>query len=234
MRKLSIQQIRLFASSKNGKLLSTEYYGNKVKLHWECEKQHQFYSKWNDVKDGHWCPSCAKNNKLTLTEAETLAHLHSGRCLSTEYKNCMTKLLWECKEGHTWFATVNHIKQSESWCPFCASFTYENKCRDIFSDIYKEPFAKHRVYYDSINKLRFFEFDGFNANLSIAFEYHGKQHYVYPNFWHSSKQEFLAQLERDVQKRHYCKKFNIRLIEIPYTENKTLQEFILRELSNEI
>lgn len=233
MKKLNIEQIQLFASTKNSKLLSDVYQNNKNKLHWECEKQHQFYAKWNDVNDGHWCPICAKNKKLTLEDAQEIARLRLGECVSSTYKNCMTKLQWKCSKNHTWFATLNHIKQSNSWCPICTSFYHEAKCREILSDLYQTDFIKQRIYYDLTNKLKFFELDGLNSNLKLAFEYHGKQHFVYPNFWHNSKQEFLEQLDRDIKKRQYCKLNGIQLIEIPYTENETLREYILLELLRE-
>jgi hypothetical protein len=49
-----------------------------------------------------------------------LALKKEGRCLSGEYINNSTHMLWECKKGHQWFATFNCIKDKGSWCPFCS------------------------------------------------------------------------------------------------------------------
>lgn len=40
----------------------------------------------------------------TLEEMRALAAARGGRCLSTEYVNTSTHLLWECANGHQWKA----------------------------------------------------------------------------------------------------------------------------------
>ena len=64
----------------------------------------------------------------------------------------------------------------------------------------------------------YYEFDGYNEEHKIAFEYHGYQHYVYPNFFHKTEKDFLSNQERDKAKEEYCKENNIKLIIIPYTD----------------
>ena len=41
-----------------------------------------------------------------------------GKCLSKEYINGKTKLLWECSEGHQWEAILDSVKRG-SWCAVC-------------------------------------------------------------------------------------------------------------------
>ncbi len=55
---------------------------------------------------------------LTIQELRTIAKGKNGKCLSEEYIDCRTKLLWECEEGHQWKALPYAIKQG-SWCPKC-------------------------------------------------------------------------------------------------------------------
>ncbi len=54
---------------------------------------------------------------------QRIAKRRGGKCLSENYINCKTKLLWECKEGHQWEATPDNIKR-KTWCPKCG---YKNK-----------------------------------------------------------------------------------------------------------
>ncbi len=54
-----------------------------------------------------------------LNECKSLAQKQKGKCLSKEYVNAHTKLKWRCKEGHTWKANSNNIKNGK-WCPICA------------------------------------------------------------------------------------------------------------------
>ncbi len=58
-------------------------------------------------------------NKI-LKQLSDIASSHHGKCLSTVYKNCKEKLLWQCSCGHQWLATPFSIKIRKSWCPVCA------------------------------------------------------------------------------------------------------------------
>lgn len=58
-------------------------------------------------------------NKLNLNHAVKLANSRKGECLSKKYLNAISKLLWKCKEGHTWESSYNVVQQG-SWCPVCA------------------------------------------------------------------------------------------------------------------
>ncbi len=58
--------------------------------------------------------------KLFLEEMYEIAKTRGGTCLSAEYVNARTKLLWKCSKAHTWKATPNSIKYMESWCNVCA------------------------------------------------------------------------------------------------------------------
>ena len=42
-----------------------------------------------------------------------------GKCLSSQYENNETRLLWECSEGHQWWAKPGNIRAGK-WCPECA------------------------------------------------------------------------------------------------------------------
>lgn len=61
------------------------------------------------------------------------------------------------------------------------------------------------------------ELDGFCEELMIAVEYNGYQHYVWPNHYHKTIEEFNDQRERDQIKLEACIERNICLIRIPYT-----------------
>jgi hypothetical protein len=54
-----------------------------------------------------------------LKSVKELRKKDGGKCLSKRYKNGKTKLLWECKDGHQWRATYEHIFNGKTWCPNC-------------------------------------------------------------------------------------------------------------------
>jgi len=55
-----------------------------------------------------------------LQVAQQIAKQRRGRCLSSEYKNVDTKILWECDKSHSWQATLYKVKNRSQWCPICA------------------------------------------------------------------------------------------------------------------
>lgn len=66
----------------------------------------------------------------------------------------------------------------------------------------------------------FFDFAIFNLDGSIKcfIEYNGKQHYQVTGGW-NTKEQFELTVNRDKQKREWCKKLNIPLYEIKYTDD---------------
>jgi hypothetical protein len=61
------------------------------------------------------------------------------------------------------------------------------------------------------------ELDGYCPELMIAIEYNGIQHYVWPNYFHTTIKDFFDQRNRDQIKAEICIKEHICLIRIPYT-----------------
>jgi hypothetical protein len=222
-----LQTLQQFAISKKGILLSVEYKTAKTLLSWKCEYGHAWQASWTNVNhktSPTWCPVCAKKSKPNLIILQQHAISLGGSLLSTAYTNNKTKLSWKCIKGHLWKATWGHIKQ-DKWCPDCASFKTEKKVKTILSKYLNISFIKTRFVFN--NKR--YEFDGYNEEHKIAFEYHGYQHYVYPNHWHKTEEIFKNAQQNDLNKEQYCKENNIRLIVIPYTEEKNL-EFYIRDM----
>src|SRR5207253_11435629 len=90
------------------------------KMKWQCSKGHEWYAPSYSVKNiGRWCPHCSGKAKNTIEQMKELAVKRGGKCLSDKYYNMNTKLLWECKEKHQWYATPGNVKKGESWCPYC-------------------------------------------------------------------------------------------------------------------
>jgi hypothetical protein len=143
--------------------------------------------------------------------------------------NNNTNMKWECSQGHEWKATQNNVQRG-TWCPCCVTYKSEEMCRDIFERNLMEKFPNTRPKF-----MKGLELDGYNADLNIAFEYNGIQHYEYNSFFHRDDPENLVrQKERDRKKYRLCREHNIDLIIIPhqysYTNPEELEEFIMAEL----
>ncbi|RHZ68207.1 hypothetical protein Glove_296g72 [Diversispora epigaea] len=57
------------------------------------------------------------DNRLTLEE---IAYNKEGKCLSNQYINNITPLLWQCNKSHIWYASLGSIKNRNTWCSQCA------------------------------------------------------------------------------------------------------------------
>ncbi len=95
--------------------------------------------------------------KLTIQEMEQIALRRGGKCLSNVYTNSKTKLLWECKKGHKWYAIPNDIKRG-SWCFVCGKKRSNEKRRlniELMRNIAKERGGKclSDTYVNSRTKL---------------------------------------------------------------------------------
>lgn len=138
---------------------------------------------------------------------------HSGKCLSTEYKNNRTHLKFECKFGHQWNAIWTNVKRGH-WCNDCNELTGERITRLYFEAIFEKKFLKIRPDW-LINKNNYkLELDGYCEELKISFEHNGLQHYQMNEFVNT--QEKLDKIqEHDRIKIEACKKNNVNLIIIP-------------------
>ncbi len=72
------------------------------------------------------------------------------------------------------------------------------------------------------------ELDGFNEELSIAFEYQGEQHYRFCSIFHRTEEDLRKQQDRDKLKADLCAQRGIELVCVPYT-TKNLAAFARSE-----
>ena len=83
------------------------------------------------------------------------------------------------------------------------------------------------------NKNAPLRFDFYLPKYNICIEYNGVQHYKKVEIFGGDK-AFEEQKKRDKLKREYCKKNNIKLIEIAYNDNiKVSMDNILKVVNND-
>ncbi|MEJ2252169.1 MAG: hypothetical protein P8Y70_11860, partial [Candidatus Lokiarchaeota archaeon] len=241
----------LIENKREGKLLTKKEQFNKIngakghsKLKWWCggEDHQPWYAPPNNIDQGHWCPDCANNRRLTYQDMITLAERRGkeengikGQLITTEEeftpktlknKPSQVNLKWWCgkRDHEPWIAKYNWIQQG-SWCPQCSNSKGENICRWYFEKIFKKTFPTTQLsdLFDDYNGR--LHLDGYAEILinrviyKVAFEFNGQQHYEFPNFFHKSLEEFKAQVQNDKIKKQLCKDANMILIEVPYWVN---------------
>ncbi len=55
---------------------------------------------------------------LTIQDAQRIARIRGGRCMSKEYIDGMSYLKWMCRKGHTWDMPYRTVQQG-GWCVQC-------------------------------------------------------------------------------------------------------------------
>lgn len=113
-----LKEVQKIIENKGGTLLSNVYINSKTKLRVECGKGHIWEINSENIKYDYWCPYCARNKKHTIEKMQEFAKSKNGKCLSKEYVNDHTKILWQCEYTHQWMATASNILQGR-WCPTC-------------------------------------------------------------------------------------------------------------------
>ena len=120
VKRLTIDQMQSLAKERGGKCLSTRCVDWTTSLEWMCSEGHQWKASPRTIqRRKHWCTECSGVKRLTIDQMQSLAKERGGKCLSKNYVNAHTKLLWECNRGHQWKAVPQSVKNQGTWCPKC-------------------------------------------------------------------------------------------------------------------
>ena len=196
-------------------------------MKWQCSIKHIWETKFTNIVQGRWCPICSNSIPNTIQMAHELAAKKNGKCLSTEYKNNKTQLLWQCSKNHTpWKARYDAIHNG-TWCPTCSNKVsfYEELTKQLcyhYFDIM--PITTRRIVHSELDC-----YIKFSDNTQVDFEIHGEQHFKFKSKFHKSIDDLNGQKSRDEKRRLLCYDANIILIEIPtpIRKNKdTVDKFI--------
>lgn len=233
----TIDKMYRLAKVRGGRCLSTSYINRRQPLLWECDKGHTWESPADRIISGRWCPVCGviKRSDVrrgNIKEIQGIVEERGGKCVSKEYKNSNSSLLWECAQGHTWKATPGSVK-SGTWCPECSAGLGERISRAYMEQLFGEKFPKDRPKWLKSPEHNQLELDGYCAKLHLAFEHQGAQHFQSVARFHTRQKAFERGQMLDDCKRRLCDKHGVRLIEIlevpryiPITE---LREYIKQE-----
>ncbi|CAH1768218.1 4015_t:CDS:1 [Entrophospora sp. SA101] len=205
-----------------------------IPLQWKCIKGHEFSRNLNDMKrKNSGCPYCQKRTPQNIEIAKRIALARNGECLSTEYINNKSNLLWRCSKGHEWYACLNSIKNRNSWCQLCSKYKREKLCYNITSKYLGPPSANHRPdFLKTSEYLTGLQHDIPYYHYGFAIEVQGIQHKKYHEFFHrGNPNNLVKQQERDQLKEELCEENWIVLRYVWYYEDPFEKiPTILREL----
>jgi len=221
---------------KKGGILKTKFedyenFNSRISL--ECKNGHSWKTNASSVvHTDTWCKKCIEISlRKNVDDITKILKNKNIICLDIEdYNNSKSKLNFKCLEcNHIWNVTASHV-MSDTGCPKCnkSKNIRENECRDVFEKIYNKKFSsKYPIWLKNPKTNRNLELDGYCEELKLAFEYGGKQHYEYCEFFHRGDiKNFYKQQAIDKYKVKICIAKGIKLIVIPYWENNNLESFI--------
>jgi hypothetical protein len=106
----------------------------------------------------------------------------------------------------------------------------ERECRRAIEALTGRKFPKQRPAFlrNAITAANL-ELDCYNADLRLAIEYNGAQHYAFVPRFHRTMDGFYNMRYRDDMKRRLCAENGVRLIVVPYTTPIDRIEGFLRE-----
>jgi hypothetical protein len=134
-----LKELKLIAKERGGKCVSAEYTNSRAKLKFKCSEGHIWMMNSHSIKAGQWCPKCgierrSEKRRNSIVIFQNIALKRGGKLLSENYKNGHSKLLWECSEGHQWYADGAMVLHAESWCPYCAGLHKTIKDMQILAE----------------------------------------------------------------------------------------------------
>jgi len=221
-KKPTLKEIKEFVKLKNdGKLISKSYENAISKLIFKCKENHIFKATWSNVKHGdRWCPICRGGVKKDLKEIKLyVKEKYNGECLTINYKNQETKMIFKCKEEHEFERTWREIKR-DIWCSRCNPSKGESFCRKFFEEKFGKEFPKIRPEWLTNENGNRLELDGYCEELNIAFEYNGRQHYEIVKDFKMTEEDLLFTQEMDKIKKEKCLERDIILYIIPQFKKK--------------
>lgn len=229
----TIEMVKAIVKERDITCLENEYNDCNEPMKWRCNKcSREWTTTFRSLKQNIGCIKCTFKETvcLNLDIVEETIRDRDMVCLETEYVNTKIHMLWKCLKCHCeWKACFDHIRHCNSGCPNCASYKSERLCRQYFQEFMGVPFPTKRPKF--LNGL---EYDGYNKDLKLAFEYQGKQHYEHVQFFHKTEENFVKLQQSDKIKKKISKDHGICLIEIPYTYSQLkpdkLREFVFNQL----
>lgn len=199
-----------------------EYINSYTEVIIGCKKHGFFSITPRHHLYGFGCQKCgieSRTNQLRMSQEEFISRanlVHGNRYdySKVKYINSLIQVEIICpKHGSFYRDPHNHLLGIG--CPHCIDTITAGE-----SDVIKFLTDNNLTYsfHEYIKSDIYGMYPDFILDDNTWIEYNGEQHYKYVDFFYKGDMNmFILQLGRDLNKREFCIRNNIRLIEIPYT-----------------
>lgn len=189
----------------------------------------------SDFLSGYGCPTCGYKkigDSLRRTHDEFVNMVYglvgNEYQVMGEYKGGTQKLdMLHVECGNTWSVTPSSFLHNGRRCPSCSSSKGESTVQQ-FLEHYNIKFTP-QAKFDECKNNRHLPFDFWLPDFNTLIEYNGRQHYV-PVSHFGGEEQLKVQRKHDRIKRRFCRKYDINLIEIPYTKFENIETILTEAL----
>lgn len=239
--KKRFEKIENICKTRNYQLLTTfdEYVDGNTMIKYICKKHGEQTAKANYLCDGNGCHGCrldaiSKSNKFDINEVRKIIEEFEGNIWLNpdDYKgSSVCNLKIKCKCGNTYITSLSsYIHYNVTRCPKCSNS--ESKAESRIKDFLNKNniLFKQEKGFDECRDINRLPFDFYLPEHNMIIEYNGKQHYESIDYFGGEK-AFEIRKKHDEIKYEYCKTNNIKLVIIPYWEEKDIEDILIKQLN---
>lgn len=182
------------------KLLTGDYINCSQKLDYICTDGHKHSISWDSWKQGHRCPYCCGNSKLTIDFIRSQFKQDGYILLTTEYINNKHKLEYICPNNHKHNISWHKWEQGTR-CPYCVrkASKWEKEVRWFLTSLCITYVCNDRTQLINPKTGCFLELDILMPQLNKAIECNGV-------YWHRNRKHY------DLLKQKLCEQQGIDLL----------------------
>jgi hypothetical protein len=209
--------------------------GSKTPVILKCQKHGYFEQRVNSLL-ADITPYCCSNKQPWTTEKfineSQKIHGQLYDYTKTVYKNCRTKVIIICsKHGYFLQSPTNHLHM-KTGCPICSASKGERIIEKWLQKKLLTYFRQYRFENCRYKNPLVFDFAIMdNDGVQWLIEFQGEQHYR-PIDWSGKLSEkeknkiFDTDKKRDQIKNQYCQENNLKLLLIPYWDEKNINKIL--------
>lgn len=210
----------------------SQFSGNAGKVHFRCKVCGY---EWDAVANGFMirhskgCPKCLHRARVTENELrERITKMNTTILYLDSYTDMSHKARFMCKScNYVWSALPGNIL-SRGTCPHCKISLGEKTIENYLIN-HHITYLREYKFPECKNK-RPLPFDFYLPDYNLCIEYDGEQHFQPVTFHKYTLEQAERKLryvqQNDTIKNEFCKTRDIKLLRIPYTEFKNIDDIL--------
>jgi hypothetical protein len=209
---------------KEGYKLISDYKVVLDKVKMICPKGHDVEKGVGHFLMGSRCRICQGLCPIEAEKQFIDVVNHRGGEIIEKYNGALTKINIQCENNHIFNMTPSNVKTG-SWCNICIASSGESFIMRILDKLGIEYIYQDPVCFDGLERCRY-DITCIYKGKKVIFEFDGKQHFKYIDYYHTSMRDFFER--QDIDRQKFIKAIedkNTRFIRVYYDMTKDFEFF---------